>query len=134
MRSWLAPAPSQVTISRRRCFGGKAAIASPSTAMWSAAVLDPAEPGRSIPASGSPVLSHQQPNGCRPKPLKLGSAPCFSNPHRFAGTCARCHLRCPGSSAGDGALEPVTGRVAGEVADQAGALHAVGGGGGLGVG
>src|SRR6267378_323857 len=43
IRSWLAPAPSQVTISRRRYFGGSAAIASPKTLMWSAAVLDPAD-------------------------------------------------------------------------------------------
>ena len=41
-------------------------------------VLLPAEPGRRIPASGSPVLSHQQPKGCRPNPLKLGSAPVLS--------------------------------------------------------
>jgi hypothetical protein len=41
-------------------------------------VLDPALPGRSLAASGSAVLSHQQPSGCRPKPLKFGSAPCLS--------------------------------------------------------
>ena len=29
-------------------------------------------------ASGSAVLSHQQPSGCSPNPLKLGSAPSFS--------------------------------------------------------
>src|SRR6266496_2337796 len=78
MSPWLAPAPSLVTISRRRCFGGSAAIAASSTVRWSAVVLLPAEPGRSIPASGSPVLSHQQPKGCRPNPLKLGSAPALS--------------------------------------------------------
>jgi hypothetical protein len=52
MSPWLAPAPSLVTISRRRCFGDSAAIAASSTVRWSAVVLLPAEPGRSIPAQG----------------------------------------------------------------------------------
>jgi len=42
----------------RRYLGGSAPIASSSTARWSAAVLLPALPLRSIPASGSPLLSH----------------------------------------------------------------------------
>jgi hypothetical protein len=50
------PAPSQVTISRYRCSGGSAAIDASSTVRWPAVVLLPAEPGRSIPASGSPAL------------------------------------------------------------------------------
>jgi hypothetical protein len=49
--------------------------------------------------------------------LKFGSASSLSNPHRFAGRCARCRLKCPGLSAGFGALEPVAGDVVGEVAD-----------------
>ena len=61
--SWLAPAPSTVTISRRRKPGGSAAIAASSTVRWSAAVLDPADPGRSIPATGSPVLSQYASSG-----------------------------------------------------------------------
>src|SRR5579859_1543575 len=44
----------------RRYAGGSAAIAASVTVMWSAAVLLPAEPLRSIHASGSPpVLSHR---------------------------------------------------------------------------
>ena len=56
--SWLAPAPSQVTMSLRRSAGGRASMASRSSRRWSAAVLLPAEPGRSIQASGSATLSH----------------------------------------------------------------------------
>jgi hypothetical protein len=56
IRPWLAPAPSQVTISCRRKAGGSAVIAVSSTARWSAAALLPAEPGRSFLASGSAVL------------------------------------------------------------------------------
>ena len=55
--SWLAPAPSQVTMTFRRRAGGRASMASRSSRRWSAAVLLPAEPGRSIQASGSAVLS-----------------------------------------------------------------------------
>jgi hypothetical protein len=54
---WLAPAPSQVTMSLRRYAGGSAAIASSQMAMWSAPVFDPALPWRIIAASGSSVLS-----------------------------------------------------------------------------
>jgi hypothetical protein len=54
---WLAPAPSQVTISRRRKAGGSAVIAASKISRWPATVLLPALPGRSTPASGSPVLS-----------------------------------------------------------------------------
>ncbi len=43
--------------SLRRNAGGRAAIAASSTARWSATVFDPADPLRSIPASGSLVLS-----------------------------------------------------------------------------
>src|SRR5918997_1891734 len=39
-----------------------------STAMWSAAVNEPALPGRSIAAIASPVLVHQLPNGWKPYP------------------------------------------------------------------
>ena len=39
------------------------AIAAFTSAMWSAAVLLPAEPRRSIHASGSPVLSHAASSG-----------------------------------------------------------------------
>ena len=63
-RSWLAPAPSVVIISRRRNAGGSAAIAASTIAVWSAAVFDLAEPRRSIQASGSPpVLSHTASSG-----------------------------------------------------------------------
>jgi hypothetical protein len=54
---WLAPAPSQVTISRRRKAGGSAVIAASKISRWPATVLLPALPGRSTRASGSPVLS-----------------------------------------------------------------------------
>src|SRR5579859_4488889 len=57
---WLNPAPSTVIMRLRRYAGGSAAIAASVTVMWSAAVLLPAEPLRSIHASGSPpVLSHR---------------------------------------------------------------------------
>jgi hypothetical protein len=62
--SWLAPAPSTVIISLRRKAGGSTAIAASVSAVWSAAVLLPAEPRRSIQASGSPpVLSHTASSG-----------------------------------------------------------------------
>ena len=58
------PGPSTVIISRRRKPGGSAPIAASTRAMWSAAVFDPAEPRRSIHASGSPpVLSHTASSG-----------------------------------------------------------------------
>src|SRR3954454_7458436 len=57
IRSRVAPAPSTVISRSRRCGSGTWAIASPSTAMWSAAVLEPAFPGRSSRARASPVLS-----------------------------------------------------------------------------
>src|SRR5438046_8708176 len=77
IRAWLAPAPSQVTISRRRYFGGRAAIASSSTVMWSAAVFEPALPGRSIPASGSHgvVTPAAQRAQAEPFELRLGHFP-----------------------------------------------------------
>jgi len=53
----------------------------------------------------------------RQSPLFFDLTISLSNPHRFAGRCVRCRLRCPGSSAGLGAVEPVVGDVAGEVAD-----------------
>jgi hypothetical protein len=75
MSPWLAPAPSQVTLSRRRWRAGTAVIAASSTVRWSAVVLLPVEPGRSIPASASVVLSQYASSGWSPNPLKLGSAP-----------------------------------------------------------
>ena len=45
IRSRVAPAPSTVTSRSRRCGSGICAIASVSTAMWSAAVFEPALPG-----------------------------------------------------------------------------------------
>jgi len=56
MSPWLAPALSQVTISRR-CSGGTAVIAATITARRSAVVSDPAPPLPSIPASASVVLA-----------------------------------------------------------------------------
>ena len=53
----------------------------------------------------------------RQSPLFFDLTLSLSNPHRFAGRCARCRLRCPGLSAGLGAVEPVVGDVVGEVAD-----------------
>jgi TrwC relaxase len=53
----------------------------------------------------------------RQSPLFFDLTLSLSNPHRFAGRCARCRLKCPGLSAGLGALEPVAGDVVGEVAD-----------------
>src|SRR6266576_2654819 len=100
IRAWLAPAPSQVIISRRRYFGGKAAIASSSTVMWSAAVFEPALPGRSIPANGSLVLSHQQPKGCRPS---------LNNQHRVEGSgVVAGHGDCP-NTRGQPGLVPTSG-------------------------
>ena len=57
------PAPSQVNSILRRCFAGIFATAASTTVMWSAAVLLPAFPGRSITASDSSVLSHQAVSG-----------------------------------------------------------------------
>jgi hypothetical protein len=62
-RAWVDPAPSQVNSILRRYFAGICAIAAPVTAMWSAAALLPALPGRSITASDSPVLSHHAVSG-----------------------------------------------------------------------
>jgi hypothetical protein len=48
--------------------------------MWSAAVFDPALPGRSFAAKNSLVLSHHTPSGWNPKVrLNVGAAFCFSN-------------------------------------------------------
>ena len=78
-RSWEAPAPSQRTSSFLRCAAGTWAIASDRTAMWSAAVFDPAFPVRSIPARISVVLSHHTANGWNPKVfLNVGEASSFS--------------------------------------------------------
>jgi hypothetical protein len=53
-----------VIISFRLNRGGIAAIAASVMARWSAAVFDPADPRRSIQASGSPpVLSHTASSG-----------------------------------------------------------------------
>ena len=57
------PAPSQVNSIMRRCLAGICAIAASTAPVWSAAVLLPAFPGRSITASDSPVLSHQAVSG-----------------------------------------------------------------------
>jgi len=57
------PAPSQVNSILRRCLAGICAIAASTMAMWSALVLLPAFPGRSITASDSSVLSHQAVSG-----------------------------------------------------------------------
>jgi hypothetical protein len=53
----------------------------------------------------------------RQSPLFFDLTLSLSNPHRFAGRCARCRLQCPGLSAGFGAVEAVAGDVVGEVAD-----------------
>ena len=58
-----APAPSARINSLRRCAAGTWAIAADRTAMWSAAVFEPAFPGRSINAIDSWVFSHHTPNG-----------------------------------------------------------------------
>ena len=108
--------------------------------MWSAAVFDPAFPGRSMMASGSP-----DPSGAVVGPggqgveaeglLPCGAGLSFSNSHRFASRCARQHLQRTGWLAADagGAFEAVAVDVVGEVADEPGVLHAEGGGGELGV-
>src|ERR1039458_2113614 len=98
-------------------------------------MLDPARPGRSIPASDTPVLSQQAGNGRTPDPLKFGSASSLSNSHRFASRCARWRLPRPGWLAADagGSFEAVAVDVAGEVADEPGVLHAEGGGSELGI-
>jgi hypothetical protein len=57
------PAPSTVIIRFRRSPGGSAAIASSTRVTWSAAVFEPADPRRSIHASGSPVLSQNASSG-----------------------------------------------------------------------
>ena len=96
-------------------------------------MIGPVEPGRSIHASGSRTLSEAAISALWPNPLKFGSARSLPNPHGFAGPCARRRLRCPGLSAGRGALKAVAVDVAGQVADRAGVVHAEGGGGQLGV-
>src|SRR5262249_17000282 len=109
------------------------------TWIWSAAVFDPALPGRSMMASGSPPpsgpWSANAVSGWKPKVFfQVGAAPSLSNPHRFAGRCARCGLQRPGWSAGGGgALEPVGGDIVGQIADQAAVAHAERDGGELGV-
>jgi hypothetical protein len=61
----VAPAPSLRTRIGRLCrsASGICAIASSVTWMWSAAVFDPAFPGRSIAANASSVLSSQASSG-----------------------------------------------------------------------
>ena len=67
-------------------------------------------------------------------PEKFGSASSLSNSHWFASRCARQHLQRTGSLADAcGAFETVAVHVVGEVADEAGVLHAEGGGGELGI-
>jgi hypothetical protein len=122
------PPPESVRISARRP-AGSCARASFVTAMWSAAVFEPALPGRSMMASASPVPSPpwpaNAPSGWKPHVLFQVAAACaLSNPHRFAWTCAGWRLACTGLSAGGGAVEPVLVDVVGDVADQAGVVHA----------
>ena len=57
------PAQSQVISILQRYLAGTCATEASTTARWSAAVLLPAFPGRSIMASDSPVLSHQAVSG-----------------------------------------------------------------------
>ena len=74
-----APAPSARTSSFFRCTARTWAIAADRTAMWSAVVLEPALPGRSVAASISWVLSHQTPIGWYPNPpLNVAAAFSFS--------------------------------------------------------
>jgi len=61
--SWEAPAPSARIKSLRRWAAGTCPMAAVRTAMWSAAVLEPAFPGRSIRARDSWVFSHHTPSG-----------------------------------------------------------------------
>ena len=61
--SWEYPAPSTRINRLLRCGAGICAIASLNTPVWSAAVFEPAFPGRNVAASSSPVLSHQTPIG-----------------------------------------------------------------------
>jgi hypothetical protein len=63
MTSWEAPAPSMVTSTSVRHSAGIWANAAVKSAMWSAAVNDPALPGRSITANASPMLVHHAVNG-----------------------------------------------------------------------
>ena len=59
--------------------GGSCASACSSTVTWSAAVFEPAFPGRSSPARCSPVSSRKQCSGWKPKPpLRCGPPPSFS--------------------------------------------------------
>ena len=102
MTLWVDPAPSMRTstdLPRRA--PGSWARALVSTLMWSAAVFDPALPGRSAIANGSPVpsgpWSTNAHNGWNPNPfLNVGRAFSFSNSHRFTARCARWRLERPG--------------------------------------
>lgn len=71
--------PGEELSCRPGAVGGWAADAGPSmlTEMWSSAVLDPADPGRSRLTRSSSVLSQNINSGWWPYPLKLGSAPSF---------------------------------------------------------
>ena len=68
MTSWPAPAPSMLTSTSARYLAGTCANAAPSTAMWSAAVFDPALPGRFMIARLSSTLEHHAPRGWNPNP------------------------------------------------------------------
>ena len=57
------PRITQVNSILRRCFAGICATAESAMAMWPAAVLLPAFPGRSSTARDSSVLSHQAVSG-----------------------------------------------------------------------
>src|SRR5665648_1101284 len=74
MTLWVDPAPSMRTSTDFACRApGSWARAAVITAMWSAAVFDPALPGRSAIANGSPVpappWSTNAHNGWNPKPF-----------------------------------------------------------------
>ena len=82
-KAWVAPAVSARTrIGPARTCLGSASSAIASTSLWSWAVLEPALPGRRIPASASPVPSErssQQHSGWNSKPcLNVPAAPCLS--------------------------------------------------------
>ncbi|SRR6266566_2170353 len=67
MSAWDDPAPSTVTSRLFRYGCGICRMASVRTAMWSAAVFDPALPRRSAMVRFSPVLSHHVVSGWWPK-------------------------------------------------------------------
>ena len=85
-----------------RCAAGTWAIAADSTAMWSAVVLEPAFPGRSVAASISWVLSHHTPMGWYPNPpLNVAAAASFSECASHQGGVDVQHDRLAEVGAGD---------------------------------